>query len=66
MVMVNVVTMMRKNVLLRTDEEDALKVMELGLKLAIEGRARLRQVSCHSSYGCQRNYWTLQCKNNFN
>ena len=29
---------------MRTDEEDVLKVMELGLKLAIEGRARLRKV----------------------
>ena len=39
---------MRKKVLLRNDEEEALKVMELGLKLAIEGRARLKRVSCLS------------------
>ena len=34
-----------EKVLLRNDEEEALKVMALGLKLAIEGRARLKRVS---------------------
>ena len=34
-----------EKVLLRNGEEEALKVMALGLKLAIEGRARLKRVS---------------------
>ena len=48
MVTITVVSMMRMKVLLRNDEDEALKVMELGLKLAIEGRARLKRVSCLS------------------
>ena len=34
-----------EKVLLRNGEEEALKVMALGLKLAIEGRSRMRRVS---------------------
>ena len=56
MVTMTVVSMMRMKVLLRNDEDEALKVMELGLKLAIEGRARLKRVSCLSIYNYNHNY----------